>query len=87
VLILSVVGILVGSNILLFGWLVWRRVLAPSRRSVAVPTFGGATLNKTSVVLQFAPRSPSARLRKPADASKNDVAVNSYATVRRREWA
>jgi hypothetical protein len=82
--ILSVVGIWVGSNFLLFGWLIWRRVLALPRRSFAEPTFGDTTLNQTSVVLQFAPRSPSARLSKTADASKNHIAVNSHATARRK---
>jgi hypothetical protein len=77
VLILSVVGIWVASNILLFGWLVWQRILAPRRRSLAPPAFVGAPLNQTSVVLPFAPRSTSARLYNPADASKNRIAVNS----------
>jgi hypothetical protein len=52
--ILSLVGIWVGSNILLFGWLVWQRVLAPPRRSLAGSAVVAAPLNRTSVVLLFA---------------------------------
>jgi hypothetical protein len=55
--ILSVAGIWVGSNILLFGWLVWQRVIAPPRCSLAQSVVVGAPLNQTSVVLLFAPLS------------------------------
>jgi hypothetical protein len=75
--ILSVAGIWVGSNILLFGWLVWQRVLAPPRRSFAQSAVVGAPLNQTSVILLFAPPSLPARLYKPADVSKKHIAINA----------
>jgi hypothetical protein len=55
--ILSVVGIWIGGNIVLFGWLVWQRVVAPPRCSLAQSAVVGAPLNQTSVVILFAPLS------------------------------
>jgi hypothetical protein len=68
--ILGVAGIWAGSNILLFGWLVWQRVLAPPRGSFAQSAVVRAPLNQTSVILLFAPPSSQARVYKPADVSK-----------------
>jgi hypothetical protein len=71
--ILSIVGIWVGSNILLFGWLVWQRIVAPPRCSLAQSAVAGAPLNQTPVVLLFAPAVAPAQLHKPADASKKHI--------------
>jgi hypothetical protein len=73
VLILSGVGIWVGSNILLFGWLIWQRVLAPPRRSLARSVVVGAPLDQTSVVLLFVPPSLQPGSNKSADVSKKHV--------------
>jgi hypothetical protein len=55
----ELIGIWLGSNVLLFGWLAWQRILAPPRRSFSQPTFVGATLNQGPVVIPFARRLPS----------------------------
>ena len=55
--ILAVVGMWLGGNILLFGWLVWQRVLAPPRCSLAQSRIVAAPLKQTSVVLLFVPLS------------------------------
>jgi hypothetical protein len=75
--ILGAAGIWVGSNILIFGWLVWQRVLAPHRRLFAQSAVVHAPLNQTSVVLQFARPSSLARLYKPVDVSKKHIAINA----------
>jgi hypothetical protein len=61
--ILTVVGMWVGGNILLFGWLVWQRVIAPSQCSLAQSAVVVAPLKQTSVVLLFAPSHSSRALQ------------------------